>query len=117
MIKVTVKSICQEGGLVGNFTNNSLKAMFASHRFDQNVPEQIIKEITGHCSDCIGVYKRMSDHLKENASKVLRGDNVTKKVKVDIEDEVENDKPDGDNVQSVKGTLSYSQMIKNILKT
>ena len=52
-IKTTVKEICKSGGLEGNFTNHSLRATCASRLFDQNVPEQIIKEITGHKSDCV----------------------------------------------------------------
>ena len=49
-IKTTVKVLCKEAGLEGKFTNHSLRATCASRMFDKNVPEQIIKETTGHRS-------------------------------------------------------------------
>ena len=70
-IKATVKEICKSGGINGNFTNHSLRATCASHLYDKNVPEQLIKAITGHCSDCVHVYKRTGDHLKQAASNVI----------------------------------------------
>ena len=119
-LKSTVKDICKKGGIDGNFTNHSLRATCASRLFDQNVPEQIIKEITGHRSDCVRVYKRTADHLREVASNIVSGENVTKKPK--IEDIEEGNICDGDNVVEdevdVKDKkLSYAQMVKNVVKT
>ena len=116
-IKTAVKDICKEGGLVGHFTNHSLRATCASRMFDQNIPEQIIKEVTGHKSDCVRVYKRTSDHLKEAASKVVSGEIDCKKVK--ISDDIGSqgfehvNKTVGDEVKE----LSYGKMLKNVLKT
>ena len=33
-----------------------------------NVPEELIKEVTGHRSDCVRTYKRTSDELRKEAS-------------------------------------------------
>ena len=116
-IKSTVKDICKEGGLTGNFTNHSLRASCASRMYDKNVPEQLIKEVTGHRSDCVRVYKRTGDHLKQAASNVVAGERPSKKVKSDGED--------GPNIKfGSKGqkvekdnALTYQQMIKNVVKT
>ena len=40
------------------------------------VPGQIIKEVTGHHSDCVRTYKRTSDKIRENASKIISGKKV-----------------------------------------
>ena len=47
-IFTTVKELCSKAGLKGKFTNHSLRATSASRIFQANVPEQVIKEITGH---------------------------------------------------------------------
>ena len=52
-IKTLVKDVCNKAGLVGKFTNHSLRALCASRMFDNDVPEQIIKEVTGHRSECV----------------------------------------------------------------
>ena len=49
--------------------------------YDEDIPEQIIKEITGHKSECIHTYKCTSDAVRECASKIISGEpnvNVTK---------------------------------------
>ena len=70
-IRTGVKDMCKEAGFEGNFTNHSLRAACVSWMYDRNVLEQIIKEVTGHRSDCVRVYKRTSDHLKEAASTIV----------------------------------------------
>ena len=45
-------------------------------------PEQIIKEVTGHRSDCVRNYKRTSDELREEASHAI-SENVNKKQKIE----------------------------------
>ena len=70
-IKGTVKELCKMAGIEGKFTNHSLRATCASRMYSKNVLEQIIKEITGHRSECVRTYKRTSDKLKEKASRTL----------------------------------------------
>ena len=70
-VKSTIKDICQKAGLQGKFTNHSLRATCATRMYDRNIPEQIIKETTGHRSECVRGYKRTSDELKEVASNAL----------------------------------------------
>ena len=67
-IKNTVKNVCAKAGIVGRFTNHSLRATCASRMYSKEVPEQIIKEVTGHRSECVRTYKRTSEVLKEKAS-------------------------------------------------
>ena len=41
--------------------------------FQSRVPEQIIKEVTHHRSECVRTYKRMCDDIKKNASETISG--------------------------------------------
>ena len=52
-----MKDFCKEAGLEGNFTNHSLRITCASRMYERQMPEQMIKEITGHRSDCIEFIK------------------------------------------------------------
>ena len=63
--------MCEKIGLKGKFSNQSLRATCASRMYKNDVPEQVIKEITGHKSDCVWLYKRRSDKLREEASLTL----------------------------------------------
>ena len=69
----TVKDICKEAGFQGKFTNHSLCATSASRMYNANVPEQIIKEVTGHRSECVRIYKRTSDDIRQKASETISG--------------------------------------------
>ena len=57
----------------GRFMNHSLRATSASHVFAKKVPEQVIKEITGHKSDCVCVHKCTSNAMLAEVSKVISG--------------------------------------------
>ena len=74
--------------------------------FDRNVPEQVIKETTGHKSECVCVYKHTSEVLKEAASKTISGEKPVKQVKLD-------DDEDSDDVDF----LPFSKMVENVKKT
>ena len=110
-VKSTVKQICKEAGLVGKFTNHSLRATCASRMYANEVPEQLIKEITGHRSECVRTYKRTSDKLKEKASRTLciNSQEGTSKV-------VKNAESD-QNVKQNGTELSVSEMVANVNQT
>ena len=72
-ISTMVKTLCKDAGFEGKYTNHSLRATSASRMFNACVPEQIIKEVTGHKSDCVRVYKRTSDDIRKNASETVSG--------------------------------------------
>ena len=116
-IKNTVKEICKEAGIDGKYTNHSLRATCASCMYDRQVPEQIIKEVTGHKSDCVHVYKRTSEVLKENASKMVSGETSPKKVKVEVENDVVKEGKNLPKVDVDGNVLSFEQMIENVKKT
>ena len=71
----TVKGICKEAGFVGKYTNHSLCATSASRMYQCNVPEQIIKEIIEHRSECVRLYERTSDDIRCRASETISGKN------------------------------------------
>ena len=84
--------------------------------YDQDIPEQLIKEVTDHRSEAVCVYKRTSDHLREVASKTLGPEPQEKKVKID---EIES-KDDIGSIEDEKSSvplLFYEKMIENVNKT
>ncbi len=62
-LKKIVSTLAKEAGLVGHFTNHSLRAMAATRMYNGGVDEQVIKEITGHKSDSVRAYKHTSDGM------------------------------------------------------
>ena len=58
-----VKKMCSEAGLNGNYTNHSLRASGATQLFQNNVPEKVIREATGHRSTkALRQYERVAIH-------------------------------------------------------
>ena len=106
-IKNTVKDICSQAGIVGKFTNHSLRATCESRMYAQNIPEQLIKEVTGHRCECVRTYKRTPDALKKVASNTAHCDGGVKSI----------DEGGADEKVDEKGILSVSQMIANVRKT
>ena len=111
-VKSAVKDMCKAAGIVGKFSNHSLRATCVSRMYANEVPEQLIKEITGHRSECVRSYKRTSDKLKEKASKTLHVQSQKsdqKTVKNETKHEVE---------ESVnRGNLSVKAMLENVQKS
>ena len=100
-IKKTVKEICKSGALEGKYMNHSLCASCASRMYE------IIKEVTGHRSDCVQTYKHTPDVLREVASKTVSGPQIVNENKeVEGQDDSEDDE-----------LLPMSKMIENVAKT
>ena len=72
-VSSTIKDMCSKAGLVGKFTNHSLRATSASRMYENDIPEQVIKEITGHRSEAVRMYKRTPDVIRERASLTING--------------------------------------------
>ena len=66
-----VGEMCHAACLPGHYTNHSLCATMATKLYQNNVDEQMIMEITGHCSLAVRSYKRTSDHQQRQASRCL----------------------------------------------
>ena len=113
-------------GIKGKFMNHSLRATSASRMYQSSVSEQVIKEITGHRSDCVRIYKKTSRKLLEDASKMIAGcssencekesGNVDKKSKgnskVPLESHVT-----AEQKSQLNFSMSICEMIKNVVKT
>ena len=128
-VSTTVKELCKSAGFVGKFTNHSLRASSASRMYDNFVPEQVIKEVTGHKSDCMRLYKHTSDNKREHASNMISGSKVSdvsknvQKVEVKeghvVETEVKSES-EGDCEELIKcdkENMSVCEMIKNVIRT
>ena len=111
-IKSTVREVCKMAGLVGKFTNHSLRTSCTSRMYKNKIPEQLIKEVTGHRSECVRTYKRMPDELREIASKTVSGVGPKKVDECEklVEAIVDSDKDEED-------FLSVEQMMANVSKT
>ena len=70
-LRNVVKEICKSAGLPGFYTNHSLRSTAATKLYQTNIDEQIIQEITGHCSLAVRAYKRTSDKQRKFASNCL----------------------------------------------
>ncbi len=71
MLKKVVRSLCKRGGIEGKFMNHSLRATCATRMFHAGIDEQVIKSFTGHKSDAVCDYKRLSETLLKNANKTV----------------------------------------------
>ena len=93
--------------------------MCATHMYDNNVPEQVIKEVTGHKSKYMRTYKHVSDQLRETAShtlSTLESCSGVSKAEVSECSSIKKIKVE-ENEAKKEGTLSVQQMIHNINKT
>ena len=76
-----VKKMCQEAGLDGNFTNHSLRASGATQLFQNDVPEKVIQEVTGHRSTkALRQYERVAIKQKQVASNILTSGSSSKEM-------------------------------------
>ena len=55
--------------------------------YADDVPEQMIKDVTGH-SDCVNVYKRTSDEIREHASNTVRCSVETQATSINVHREI-----------------------------
>jgi len=83
-ISSAIGRMCSAAGFVGFFSNHSLRATAATRLFDAGVDEQLIKLKTGHSSDAVRNYKRVSDSKLQSVTDVIASKSV--KVVAKIED-------------------------------
>ena len=76
-----VREVCDLADIPGFFTNHSLRATAATKLYHDDIDEQIIQEVTGHCSIAVREYKRMCDDQKLVASSCIMGQSKPKKLK------------------------------------
>lgn len=67
----TVSTLMKHIGLQGHFTNHSHHASAASCMYQSNCDEQLVMEKTGHHSNAVRLYKRMSDKQLRDVSKII----------------------------------------------
>ena len=73
--------MCNEARINGNFTNHSLRASGATQLFQNDVPEKVISEVTGHHSTkALREYERVAIQQKQVASNILTSGSSSKKV-------------------------------------
>ena len=72
-LREVVKTVCEQGGLPGYYTNHSLRSSSATRMYHNGVEEQLIQEITGHKSLAVRSYKRTSAKQRQFASNMITG--------------------------------------------
>ena len=77
-LKNVVQSMMKETGVDGFFTNHSLRATAATRLFQKNVDDQLIKGVTGHRSDSLQSYKRVSDNQLVEVSSIVQASHGAK---------------------------------------
>ncbi len=84
----------RQAGKSGTFTNHSLRVTAATRMFEGGVEEQLVKEKTGHKSDAVRAYKRMSEELMEKAERAMicpqniDSNSAVKRKEFDIDDNI-----------------------------
>lgn len=66
-----VSKMCARAGFKGFYSNHSLRATAATRLFSANVDEQLIKLKTGHSSDAVRSYKRVSDEQLSGMTDII----------------------------------------------
>ena len=115
----TVRKVCELAKIKGKFTNHSLRATSASRMFQANIPEKVIKEVTGHRSECVRVYEKTSNEMLEKASKTISEGKLSESegnVKRKSENMLLGDVSESD-CKRLKDSLNACQIIKNVIKT
>lgn len=75
-----LKEMCRDAGIVGNFTNHSLRAYGATSLFQAGCSEKLIQQRTGHRSmEALRQYERTSDLQQVHVSNVMSGVKSTEK--------------------------------------
>ena len=115
-IKTVVKDMCKEGGIEGRFTNHSLRATCATRMYEKQVPEQVIKEVTGHRSEYVRSCKRTSESIKEMASHTV-SDSTEVKASTSKGIGIASDKDCYEMKSKCKHVFTMEQMIENVEKT
>ncbi len=72
-IESAIKRLCVEAGITGKRSNHSLRATSATRLYEAEMDEQLIQERTGHKSNAIRGYKRMSTSLQKKVCNTLYG--------------------------------------------
>ncbi len=80
-LKKVVSEMMKSAGIEGQFTNHSLRATTATRMYDKGIDEQLIKEVTGHKSDAVRIYKHTSETLMEKACRTVVQRNLEKSQK------------------------------------
>ena len=73
-LRNVVKTLCEDTGIPGYYTNHSLRSSSATRMYQSGVDEQLIQEITGHRSLAVQSYKQISQSQRQRASQIISGD-------------------------------------------
>ncbi len=76
-LKKVVKNITQSAGVKGKYSNHSLRVTTATRLFQSGVDEQVIKEMMGHKSDAVRMYKHSSTQILRDASSKIANEQAT----------------------------------------
>ena len=75
-LRTFLSSMCAEAGIrTEGITNHSLRATGTTAMFAANVPEKIIRSVTGHRSTALQLYERPTEEQQKSVSNLLVGGN------------------------------------------
>ncbi len=99
----TVGRLCEQAGIEGFFTNHSLRTSAATRLCDAGVDEQLIMLRTGHRSTAgVRSYKRATEALKKQTSRVLNDCSNLKKPRLDEPVESKTGSPEENKLQQAR---------------
>ena len=68
-----LQKIMEKGDIEGHFQNHSLPKATTTQLFEQGMDPQLIKEVTGHKSNAVMLYKKSNLKMKQKLSDMLNG--------------------------------------------
>ena len=82
-----VRKIMAKVGFTGHYTNHSLRRSSATKLYDNNIPEKVVQETTGHRSvEGVRANKTTSSTMKRKMSDVLPGAQLPKECEISTVD-------------------------------
>ena len=119
-----MKCFANEAGLQGKFTNHSLRTTGVTCLFDNEIPEKVIKEVSGHRSNAVQLYDRTGEAMKCKVSATMSASEPEKIVhtlrKTSIPEITIEEPPSKRtvkiNVQRCMASSSISQILDDILQ-
>ena len=80
-IRPIINHLCTLAGFTdGKFVNSSCCSSTCTRMFAKHQDEQIIQSVSGHKSNCVHMYKRLSDDIRRQASEAIQGPLIGKNV-------------------------------------
>ena len=120
MVSNMVKELCILAGIKvdrndpkRNFRNQCLRSTSLTRLHQENIQEQVVKEISGHRSNAVHTYKVTPESVRCENCKIIQGQSAKKEILSTLSKAPESDHSDGDDFEASKMQICTS-MKRNV---